>query len=94
MNENSTPKSNRPQAEQDRTAQDRPTAETVARIFKHLQLVAAPLAEPDKLTGHINIEQRKAAIYCDICTPPEKIHALVNAHANEIAEWLDAWGID
>lgn len=89
MNENSNPKSNRPQAEQ-----DRPTAETVARIYKHLQLVAAPLAEPDQLTGRINIEQRKAAIYCDICTPPEKIHALVNAHANEIAEWLDAWGID
>lgn len=94
MNENSNPKSNRPQAEQDRTAHDRPTAETVARIYKHLQLVAAPLAEPDHLTGHISIIHRKAVIYCDASTPPEKINALVDAHANEIAEWLDAWGID
>lgn len=72
MNENSNPKSNRPQAEQDRTAQDRPTAETVARIYKHLQLVSAPLAEPDQLTAYISIIRRKAAIYCDISTPLKK----------------------
>lgn len=94
MNENSDPKSNRPQAEQDRTAQDRPTAETVARIYKHLQLAAAPLAEPDSLTLSINIEQRKAAIYCDISTPPEKIRQLIEEKACEIAARLDAWGID
>ena len=69
-------------------------AETVARIYKHLQLAAAPHAEPDQLTGHMDIIHRKAVIYCDISTPPEKIKALVDAHADKIAEWLDAWGID
>jgi hypothetical protein len=70
------------------------TEQNKARVYKHLQLVVAPLAEPDQLTGHINIEQRKAAIYCDICTPPNRIAELVDAHADEIAEWLDAWEID
>jgi len=70
------------------------TEQNKARVYKHLQLVAAPLAEPDRLTVHINIEQRKAAIYCDICTPPHRIAELVDAHADALAEQLDAWGID
>lgn len=48
------------------------TEQNKARVYKHLQLVAAPLAEPDQLTGHINIIHLKAAIYCDICTPPSQ----------------------
>ena len=94
MNENSNPKSNRPQAEQDRTAQDRPTAETVARIYKHLQLVSYPDMKPGELQAEISILRNKAAIYCHADTTPEKINALVDAHADEITEWLDAWGID
>lgn len=66
----------------------------VKRIESRLQLVAAPLAEPDRLTVHINIAHRKAAIYCDISATPEKVHTLVDAKADKIAEWLDEWGID
>lgn len=70
------------------------TEQNKARVYKHLQLVAAPLAEPDQLTGHMDVIHLKAAIYCDICTPPHRIAQLVDAHADKIAEWLDAWGID
>lgn len=70
------------------------TEQNKTRVYNHLQLVASPLATPDRLTVHINIVHRKAAIYCDISATPEKIHALVDAKADKIAEWFDVWGID
>lgn len=68
----------------------------VQRIKELLQLVSCPeeFMKPGELQAHISICRNKAAIYCHANTNPEKINSLVDAHADEIAAWLDVWGID
>lgn len=44
----------------------------VKRIESRLQRLPEGAADPDRLTVHIDIIHRKAAIYCDISATPEK----------------------
>ena len=68
--------------------------ENTERVLQHIRFVSEPLAEPGHLRLEIDIQHRKAAIYCDISTPPHEVEQLAEAHADELAARLDAWGID
>ena len=64
------------------------------RITRHIQLVRDPIVEPGAMQLEINVQHCRARLYVNAATPPQKIAALVDEHADEIAERLDAWGID
>ena len=64
------------------------------RVTRHIQLVKDPTIEPGAMQLEIVVSSRRARLYVHESTPHEKIEALVDEHADEIAGRLDAWGID
>jgi hypothetical protein len=64
------------------------------RVLKRLQLVSTDFVDPDALWIAIDVQHRRAAVYCFGDLTPEQLRQLVDSKADSIAERLDAWGID